>query len=411
MPKPEPSAGLISIMALACGVGVTSLYFPQAITPLLARHFGVSEADAALVAALAQFGYAAGMFFILPLGDRLPRRPMVASMFAAVAALLLVAGTSSSLGLLCVVSVATGIATVVPQILLPMSADLAGPGTAGRVMATVSTGLLTGVLLSRAFGGLIGQWLGWRGPYLVMACLALILAGVLAMGLPTVNSTVQERYPALLATSARLFTSQPELRRSSLYQVLMFGAFSAAWTSIALYLTGPHFGYGTGVVGLVALVGAGSVLVARRAGRAIDRAGPDAVSRACFLGALAASAVLLTGVAPGAAGLAGLTAGMLLLDVCVQCSQIANQARVFALVPGARSRLNSAYMTMVFIGGSAGSWLGTRVYLGFGWTAVCALIGLASLSALARHALHVRAKRGAPAAPGQIDQGSGGTAR
>jgi len=45
---------------------------------------------------------------------------------------------------------------------------------------------------------------------------------------------------------------------------------------------------------------------------------------------------------------------MLLLDVAVQCGQVANQACIFALRPEFRSRLNTAYMTCSFLGGSAG---------------------------------------------------------
>jgi predicted MFS family arabinose efflux permease len=99
---------------------------------------------------------------------------------------------------------------------------------------------------------------------------------------------------------------------------------------------------------------------------------------------------LLSGLAYGVIGLGGLMLGMLLLDVSVQSSQVANQARIFALVPGARSRLNSAYMTAVFAGGSAGSWIGARAYLAFGWPALCALLALTGTGALLRHGLRRR---------------------
>lgn len=78
-----------------------------------------------------------------------------------------------------------------------------------------------------------------------------------------------------------------------------------------------------------------------------------------------------------------LAAGLLLLDVAVQCGQVANQARIFALRPDARSRLNTGYMTCAFLGGRAGSWLGARAYARWDWGAVCAVIALATLPALA----------------------------
>ena len=375
------------LLALACGVGVANVYFPQAITPLIATDLHVSRGAAAFVATTAQLGYVAGIFFLVPLGDRLPRRPLIVAMFALVAIGLLLAGSAPSLPLLCVLSALVGAVTVVPQILIPIGADLArGDSTAG-IVGTLQGGLLGGILLARTFGGTLGQWLGWRAPYVVAGCLAVLIAGLLARALPATPSTSTHRYPALLATSLRLFRSQPELRRSCLYQAALFAGFTAAWTSIALFLTGSAYGYGTSVVGLVALVGAACIVAVPATGRLIDRRGPDGISRISFLGVLAAAALLLTGTLGGRAGLLGLLAGMLLLDVSVQTSQVANQSRIFALVPGARSRLNSAYMTCVFLGGSAGSWIGTRVYLAFGWSGVCAVIGAAGAIALGRDLL------------------------
>ena len=393
---------LTLLMAAACGVGVANAYFPQAISPLLARDLHLSEATATTVATTVQLGYAAGIFFLVPLGDRLPRRPLIAAMLAIVALGLLFAGTSTSLPALLAGSAVIGATTVVPQILIPMAADLAEPARAGRDIAVLQGGLLAGVLLARAFGGVLGQTLGWRAPYLVAAALAALLAVTLAVALPHTSSTVRHTYPALLATALRLLRTEPDLRRSAVYQALLFGAFTAAWTSIALLLTGPAYDFGTGVVGIVALVGAASVFAVPFAGRLVDRRGPDHLSLLCFLALTGAAAVLLTGLLPGPAGgparplgLAGLIAGMLLLDVAVQCSQVANQARIFALAPTARSRINSVYMTAVFAGGSAGSWLGARAYLTLGWWSVCALVAVAALLALLRHTT----RRRTPAAP------------
>lgn len=146
------------------------------------------------------------------------------------------------------------------------------------------------------------------------------------------------------------------------------------------------------MVGVVALVGAASVFAVPLAGRRVDRRGPDSVNVVCFAGVAVAGLVLLGGLAHGPAGLCALVAGMLLLDVSVQSSQIANQARIFALVPGSRSRLNSVYMTSVFLGGSVGSWIGARAYLTLGWTALCMLLVAAAAAALLRHARYRRAR-------------------
>jgi predicted MFS family arabinose efflux permease len=378
----------VFIMALACGVGVSNLYFPQALTPLIATDLAVTRPAATFVATLAQLGYAIGIFFLVPLGDRLPRRWLITGLFGVVAVGLLFAASAQSLFPLYVLSLVIGVATVVPQVLIPMGADFAVEGATSRMVSTLQAGLLAGILLSRAFGGLLGQAAGWRAPYLVSGALAAIIAVALAVALPKTPPKVRNHYLALLASSVRLFVTESELRRSCLYQALLFGGFSAAWTSLTLFLTGPLYGFGTGVVGVIALVSAGSVALVPIAGRIIDRRGPDIVSLVCIIGLAISAVILLAGMLGGGLGVAGLVVGLLVLDVSVQSSQIANQSRVFALHPDARSRLNSVYMTSVFLGGAFGSAIGAILFVRFGWAAVCGFIFVVAAAAIVRHVAH-----------------------
>ncbi|MFH9551924.1 MFS transporter [Streptomyces sp. NPDC017435] len=373
------------LMALACGVGVANVYFPQALTPLIADGLGVTPAMAAIVATVTQLGYAIGIFLLVPLGDRLPRRPLITGLLATTGVALLVAGLAPATGLLLTAGAVVGVATVVPQLLLPMAAGLVEPDRRGSVIGTLQAGLIGGILLARTFGGVLGEHLGWRAPYLVAAVLTGLLAVVLGLALPGNAAAVHDRYPTLLADTLRMLREERELRRSVLFQVTLFGGFSAAWTALALLITGPRYGMGTQAVGLLALIGAGSMFCAPAAGRWVDRLGADRVNLWCILAALAAAAVLTAGSLGGVAGLVALAVGLLLLDVAVQCGQVANQARIFALRPEARSRLNTGYMTCAFLGGSAGSWLGTRAYVQLGWGSVCTLIALAAVLALAAY--------------------------
>lgn len=393
----EPQSQLrrrtILIMAVACGVSVANVYFPQSISPLVADGLTVTPDSAALVPTVAQLGYAVGLFLLVPLGDRLPHRSLIVALLSLTGLGLLAASAAPTLSLLVAASTVIGLTTVLPQIMLPMAAGLAPPERRGAVMGTLSSGLIGGILLARAFGGTIGEWLGWRAPYVVAAALILLLAAVLTVALPATAPTSRQRYPALLATTLRLLRTEPELRRSCFYQAVMFGGFSAAWTSLALLVTGPRYGMGADAVGWIALVGAASMFCSPIAGRQIDRGGPDRVNLVCFLLGLLATAALAGGVLGGIAGLVTLAIGLLLLDVAVQCGQVANQSRIFALRPEFRSRFNTAYMTCVFLGGSAGSWLGVRTYTYLGWPGVCGLVGCAAVVALARHLAHRPALR------------------
>ncbi|MFJ3338709.1 MFS transporter, partial [Streptomyces sp. NPDC086766] len=137
--------------------------------------------------------------------------------------------------------------------------------------------------------------------------------------------------------------------------------------------------------GMIALVGAVTMVCAPLAGRLVDRYGPDPVNLVCMLGVLVSAVILTLGARGGTWGLAALILGTLLLDTAMQSGMVANQVRVYALRTDARSRLNTAYMTCAYLGGSTGSWLGIHVWSQAGWWGVCVLVALLAALALARH--------------------------
>ncbi|WP_435888923.1 MFS transporter [Streptomyces niveus] len=375
------------ILAVTCGVAVGNIYFPQAVGPLIAAGLDTSPEPAALVVTATQIGYTAGVFLLVPLGDRLPHRPFLVTLLALTGVGLLVAGCAPALPPLIAAGAFVGVMSVAAQIVAPLAAGLVAPERRGAVMGTLLSGSIGGMLLARTFGGSLGEWLGWRAPYLVAAVLVLLLAVVLFRALPVTTPSSREPYPALLAASVRLLRTEPELRRSCLYQATVFAGFSAVWTCVALLLSGPAYGLGAQAVGSLALIGAATMLCTPLAGRLVDRRGPDPVNLVCLLGVLLSAALLVPGDLGGTRGLAALVVGTLLLDVAMQSGMVANQARVLALRPDARSRLNTAYMTCSYLGGSAGSWLGVWVYGRAGWRGVCALVALLAGLALVRHLL------------------------
>jgi predicted MFS family arabinose efflux permease len=389
-PQSSMSRWVILLLALACGVAVGNIYFPQAISPLVASGLHVSPDSAALVVTAAQFGYAAGIFLLVPLGDRFPHRPLIVTLLGLTGLGLLAASGAPALAPLIGASVLVGVTTVVAQIIAPMAAGLVADDRRGAVMGTLLSGSIGGILLARTFGGTVGEWLGWRAPYLVAAVLALLTATVLAFAVPTTAPSSRQRYPALLAEPLRLLRNEPDLRRSCFYQATVFAGFSAVWTGLALLLTSPTYDLGAQAIGVLALVSAGTMFCTPLAGRQVDRRGSDPVNLVSMLGTIASAAVLAAGGLGGTMGLAALAMGTLLLDVAMQSGMVANQARIFALRPEARSRLNTAYMTCAFLGGSVGSWLGARAYIRFGWPGVCALVALLAALALARHLIHRR---------------------
>ncbi|WP_214408702.1 MFS transporter [Sphaerisporangium fuscum] len=386
-PPPRLSRTQILVLAVACGITAANIYFPQAISPLIAADLHVAPDSAALAVTATQLGYAAGLFLLVPLGDRVPHKRLILTLLTLTGLGLLAVSAAPTLPLLIAASTLVGATTVVPQVIVPMAAGLVPDERRGAVVGTLMGGLIAGILLARTFGATVGEWLGWHAPYQVATVLVLLLGVALAFTLPTTAPASREPYPALLAAPLRLLMTEPELRRSCLYQAALFAGFNAAWTSLALLVTGPVYGLGAQAVGLIAFAGAGSLLCTPIAGRWVDRLGADLVNLVCILCAVVAAVVLSAGSLGGVAGMVALLVGMLLIDTAVQGGQVANQARIFAIDAAARGRLNTGYMTCSFLGGSFGSWIGVRTYTHLSWLGVCALVAVAAVIALARHLL------------------------
>lgn len=401
MSEPRLGRGTLLLLALACGVAVGNIYVPQALTPLVAAGLGVPVDGAALAVTATQFGYAGGIFLLVPLGDRMPHRRLLVGLLIAASASLLAAATARSLPVLVAASALVGLTTVAAQVISPMAAGLVGEDRLGRVSGTLLSGAIGGILLSRAAAGALGEWLGWRVPYLVAALLTLLVAVVLARVVPVTTPRTRQRYPALLAEPLRLLRREPALRRSCLYQVCVFAGFSAVWTTLPQLVTGPTYGLTANAVGALGLISAATMVCAPLAGRLTDRLGPDPVNLVCLVGTVAAAALLAPGAFGGAAGLLAVTAGVLLLDVALQSGMTANVTRIYTIRPD--SRLNTAYMTCAFLGGGAGSWLGARLHAEYGWLAVSTFVALTAGIALS----HTRtAGRPASSPPRAVRRGT-----
>lgn len=371
---------LVLLFAVACGLVAANLYYAQPVLDAIAQSFHASAATAALVVTLSQVGYAVGLLFVVPLGDLLDRRRLVVGVLIGTAVALAAAAFAPSIGLLAGIALAIGVTSVVAQVLVPFAASLAGDAERGRVVGTVMSGLLVGILLARTVSGLIGQIAGWRTVYEVAALLMLGLIVVLWRELPREpRQQVSLAYGGLLRSVGRLVLEEPVLRRRSAYGALVFACFSVFWTSIAFLLSRPPFNYNEAIIGLFGLVGVTGALCASIAGRLADR-GWTLLATLTFVLATLLSFVLL---AWGGQHVLPLVAGVVLLDLGVQGTHITNQSEIYRLQPAARSRLTTAYMTTYFLGGALGSATSAYVFGKVGWWGVCVLGSAYAAAALA----------------------------
>jgi len=373
----QMSSGLIVLFAIATGQAVASNYLAQPLLATLRTEFGVSSAVAGLIVTTAQIGYAAGLVLLIPLGDLLERRRLITTLALITSAGLAAAALAPSIGFFAAAVGLVGFTSVMAQILVPFAATLAPEAERGRVVGTVMSGLLLGILLGRAASGLVAAAAGWRVVYGVAAALMLAQTVVLYRVLPTYRERVALTYPRLLASVFTIARAEPELRRCAVHGVCSFAAFSALWTTLAFLLAGPRYGFGEGVIGLFALVGVAGALTASVVGRFADRGWTYWLTGVTSMLLVAGYALLWL----GATSLAALLVGILVLDIGCQGLHITNQTDIYRLQPESRSRVNAFYMTSCFVGAALGSATAALVYGAFGWSGVCVLgagFGLAS---------------------------------
>lgn len=363
------SPALILLMSVATGLAVASNYYAQPLLDTIARAFNLSASSAGFIVTAAQLGYAAGLLFLVPLGDMFERRMLIVSMTLLAAGGMLITASSQSLTMMIIGTALTGLFSVVAQILVPLAATLASPEKRGKVVGTIMSGLLLGILLARTVAGLLASLGGWRTVYWVASVLMVVMALALWRGLPKVKQENHLNYPQLLASVFSLFTQDKLLRTRALLGCFTFANFSILWTSMAFLLAAPPFNYSEGVIGLFGLAGAAGALGARPAGGLADKGKSHLTTSAGLVLLLLSWAAIWY----GHVSVLALIVGILVLDLTVQGVHITNQTVIYRVKPEARNRLTAGYMTSYFIGGAAGSLISALAWQHAGWSGVCAI--------------------------------------
>ncbi|MCU0549493.1 MAG: MFS transporter [Leptolyngbya sp. Prado105] len=347
------------LITIACTISIGSLYYNQPMLALISADFHVSVTDVSAVPTLTQIGYAIGMLFFVPLGDRLDRRKLIVGLSGLNAIALLLTAVAPGFYGLVAASFMIGLTAVVPQLLIPFAAQLADSQQRGRIVGTVMSGLLVGIVLGRVAGGFFGGLWGWQSTFLIAAGLMITLGVVLLNRLPpTFPAAIEIPYLELLRSLPMLFAEHATLRKRSLAGAIFFATYSGFWVLLPFLLARPPFEFQSEVIGLFGLVGIMSAGVSPLLGRMTDRTNPGVTLRIAiglFLGALL---ILFQFHST----LWGLILGAMLLDLGTQTGQISNKARIYSLPIEVHNRLTTVYMVIFFTGGAIGSWL-----CAYGW--------------------------------------------
>lgn len=357
----------VLLMAFCTGLIVANIYYCQPLVILVAQEFGLSESHAGKITYLTQAGYALGLFLIVPLGDMFERRKQILMITGVAVAALLLAALSHSFLLLQIASVLIGASSIVPQLILPMAANLSSDEKRGETIGIIMSGLLVGILASRAISGSIGFLWGWRTMYFIAAGICSLLLVLMAKRFPLSMPSFKGTYKELMSSMWHYVKTQPVLREASIINFLAFSILSAFWTTMVLFLANPPFSFQTLQIGLFGIAGAAGALAAPLVGKLSSGKNPRRnLLTGLILQLLSIAAFYFTGT-----HLYLFIAGIILIDIGQQAIHVTNQTRIYALLPEARNRLNTVFMSLSFVGASFGSALGLWLWDKGQWPLFC----------------------------------------
>lgn len=354
---------LLWLMTIGAGLVVANNYYNQPLLGKIAKEFNISESTANNIAMLTQIGYALGLLLLIPLGDMFKRKKIIVADFVLIVLSLLTFALSTNIYVTFAASFLIGFSSVIPQMFVPIAAQLSKPEEKGKNVGLVMSGLLVGILVSRVFSGIVGEILGWREVYYIAIGVIIIFGISIVIVLPDIKPTFKGTYSQLMQSLVYYLWTVPSLRLASLRGALGFGSFMAFWTTLTFHLERPPFFAGSDIAGMLGLVGVVGALAASFVGRMTDRMNKNLLITIAVIAMIASWAIF------GVWGFsyAGLVVGIILLDIGLQSMHITNQTIVFSTHPEATNRLNTVYMVSYFIGGSLGTFISGKAWGAFGW--------------------------------------------
>lgn len=365
-------------MSLAAGVNVANIYYNQPILNAIAQDLHVSHLAVGNLPTFSQAGYGLGLFFISPLGDKFDRKKLILVLHFLSVITLLGLAFIENISILYFLSLLIGVFAAAAQVIIPMAVAMS-PHEKGRVVGTIFSGLLGGILLARTLSGYITEWFGnWHYVFGFSALLILLCMYAIFVSLPNMQPHFRDTYPSLLKSSILQFKRFSLLRRNTLLITVSFGIFCSFWTTLTFKLSLAPFNYESDIIGLFGVLALAGVLLAPKIGKLADKIDPT------FTKILAILFITISVLAIRwfDNSLFAFIFAIILLDIGFQTIQISNLAQIYTLDERAHSRINTAYMSSMFAGGAVGTFIGVWCWEKGGWDYVTTQLLVLSLLSL-----------------------------
>lgn len=365
------------LLTAATFTGSSSIHYQTPMLGAIARDLGAGASAIGWVPTLTFGGFLAGIVLLVPLGDRFDKRRLILIQYFANMAALVTAAVAPGIASLAAAGFAIGVCSSYAQSIVPLAAELAPENGRGRAVGTILTAIFLGILFGRVAGGLVATHLGWRWMYGIAVLMLAALSPWLLARLPGSTPQTSLPYRRLLGSMLGLIARHVELRRVVAIQLLLGICYGGFWATIATMLLNVHH-LGPTAAGLIGIPGAAGILIARPAGRWLDRCGAGPIVAGGVAVIIAAYGVFAFGLWWPAA----LAAGAVLLDCGLRATMVSNQTVVNLLAPEARSRSNTVFGLAVWSGNAVGAFIASHALAASGWLAVCAISAAAASAAL-----------------------------
>lgn len=354
-----PNLKQLLCLALAAFAIGTEGYVIAGILPLLAGDLHVSVSLAGQLISVFALTYAVASPILAVVTAATERRKLLMTSITLFGIFNLVAATAHSFTALMLARV--GLALAAGAFMPAASAyavAVVPQERRARALALIYMGLTLAMVIGVPVGVVAGEAFGWRFPFAAVAGMSFVAMIGLARNLQRIpgDTTVTLRQRLAIAREPAM------LRALAVTAIVLAGVFSI-YAYIAPFLQGAAGLTGGGIAAVLALFGVGSAAGNLLGGSLSDRAGPDRVVTS-VLGLLA---ILFAGLGLAAEFLHGSAAAWVIVSLIGVwglvgwCFPAAQQARIVALAPRFAPIALSLNASAIYLGVSAGAFLGSVV--------------------------------------------------
>ncbi|MEZ7790665.1 MFS transporter [Niallia circulans] len=369
---------LIFILAISCGSLAANIYYAQPIVQFIAKDLNISSNLSGLLTTLTQIGYGLGLFFIVPMADLFKSKKII-TILIGLTVISLIGTLISSNGIVFLLfTIIIGIGACAAQILVPLTIRIVPVGETGKYVGKVMSGLLIGIMIARPLSIGITEWYGWRMVFLFSLIILVAVLLIIIKFLPNyeVVSNSNMSYSNLIASMVKLLINTSPLQQRAFYHACLFAAFSLYWTVLPILLRSEPLDFSNNEIALIGFVAIAGALLTPTIGKLADKGYIFAMTNVSMALVLLSIVLLFFVQDHSPLSVILILISGISIDVGVSGNLLLGQKVIFSLNPEERNRLNGLYMTIFFLGGAFGSWIGSYSYYKFN-SEVPLLIGTA----------------------------------